>query len=376
MKIQTSQPPRFATTLLFFGLTVVCSLWLPLRATPDQENTVPTSTFLGKIVLRSTAPEGTIYSAGLTDADSVIIVSSQDYPHSRGEILQRDIRSQKISSRLALSALIDPADLQLLPTGKFMAARENKSDPSLPAVQSRRVTIIDTSKMKVSKTFDVGSKNDISGLLTIPTDSQHVILKMTSIIPYENDFAFGKDRFVWLNIATGKADKVLPYAHATGASEIRFSPDKKYLMCLFQNDEDESDHLGIVDVLDPHTGTILWHLQGSTQQPIGNPFFFISPTQFVSSETLFDISTKTARPWSAVTATRKCLAVVPGHAAYAMFITPQGLELRDWRRNRTLRRWSTRSEEGGILWSPDLKTFSFTRDPLIQFWKFDPKWLH
>ena len=80
-------------------------------------------------------------------------------------------------------------------------------------------------------------------------------------------------------------------------------------------------------------------------------------------------------PAPADTPTRHALAAVPGHATYAMFTTPQGLELRDWRHNRTLRRWPTLTKPGRLLWSPDLKMFSFQRNSVVQFWKFDPKWL-
>mgnify|MGYP001551980442 CR=1 FL=1 len=81
-------------------------------------------------------------------------------------------------------------------------------------------------------------------------------------------------------------------------------------------------------MLDPETGKILWHLEGSEKQPIGGPFFFISPTKFVSRSMIYDISTKTSTPLIPEDDPRlECLTGVPGHTGYAFFMTKGGLEL-------------------------------------------------
>lgn len=344
-------------------------------ASGDNQAILPNDTAKSQIVLDTALAKGQLYDVGSTDDDHLIIVSSEDYPYSKGEILRWSIKSAKVVNRLPLSVLIDPADLSLVPNGKFLVADENKTDPSLPSVQSHRVTVIDSSTLRVVKTIDIGKENDISGLLIIPSDSKHIVVKLTSRVAVKNDFVYRNDRFEWLNIETGKIDKSLPYSQARGANSVQYSPDRKLLACLFQNDEDISDRLGIIDILDSETGKILWHIEGTEKQSVGYPLFFISPTRFISSDTVFDIKTKTAHQWAVINPSRRFVAEVPGHSAYAMFLTDKGTELRNWKTDRLVKSWPSLKEQGRLSFSPDLKIMAYKREQIVQFWKFDPAWL-
>ena len=255
-------------------------------------------------------------------------------------------------------------------------------------VKAYRISILHSPDLKIATTKDVLANEDTVGLLTSITNGQHILAKTLSAIPVDNTVTFGHDRLDWIDVATGKIDKSLSYKPARECDKLLESPDKKYLLGLFYtnpfNSHGESDYgpykntlerEGYVDVIDSHSGKILWHIEPGKAQPVGDPLFFISPTQFVSSDTLFDIASKTAQPWSAVNAERQCLAAVPGHASYALFWTKGGVELRNWKTDRTLQHWPSLTQKGRVLFSPDLKTFSFQHDQTIQFWKFDPQWL-
>ncbi|MEO6907950.1 MAG: hypothetical protein ABI210_08685 [Abditibacteriaceae bacterium] len=373
MKKQFTQSLRFARIVCFIGL--ILSLCIVPPDTVLGE-TIPVNTDGTQVILDKNLATGNISNIGMTDNDHVIIVSIQDYPHSKGAIIRENVRTTEVVNRVPLSPLIDPADLHILPNGKFIVTDENKTDPSLPHVQSHRVTLIDSTSLHNTKTIDLGKENDISGLLVLQSDKDHIIVKLTSLIPIENDFTYGKDRFVWLNVNTDKIDKTILYSHARGVQKILFSSDHKYLACFFPNDEDPKDQTGILDVLDPNTGKILWHLEGSETQPIGDPFFFISPTKFVSSSAIYDITTKTHSPLIPANNLRLyCITNVTGKTDYAFFMTKAGLELWNIKTNQALRRWPDLTGQGFILMSPDLKTVSYQQGENIQFWRFDPAWL-
>ena len=299
-----------------------------------------------------------------------------------------DPRAKTVAVRLPFSKWIDNYELVLSPNGRWLATENSRADDSFENVKAYRATLLAASTLKVIKIKSYGERESSGGLLFASGYENYAFIKGAELITRNGELDYGDSHLDWLNLSTGKVDKSLPYFATDEVDKLFFSPNKKYLVGLFYSEafdpygksnyaplKNSLDRHGYVDIISPTTGKILWHIEPSAKKPVGDPFFFISPTQFVSSDTLFDIPTKTAKPWYAVTATRKCLAAVPGHASYALFVTPQGLELRDWRRKRTLRRWPTINKSGHILFSPDLKMFSFQRDSTIQFWNFDPKWL-
>lgn len=322
---------------------------------------------------------------GLTPYGTAIILSETEYNSNVGDIIRWDVSQQKEVGKTPLTKWLDSYDLRLSPDGRLLVTNANNSDQSFLKVRPYRVTALHTSDLTTAGAFDIAEDKDITGYIFLPDDPEHVVLKVLSIIPFKekdgtDNATFGKDRFEWMNLETGKIDKTLSYSHARGCDQVRFSPDKKYLACLFTDEhfdfiDDKTDRYGVVDILDPETGKILWHLQGTAKQPVGYPLFFISPTQFVSSDTLFDIAAKTAKPWSAVNASRRCVAEVPGHPAYAMFLTETGTELRNWKTDRLVKSWPTLKEQSRISFAPDLKIFSFKRGQNVQFWKFDPTWV-
>jgi hypothetical protein len=258
----------------------------------------------------------------------------------------------------------------------MLIAHENPFDLSVNPPRAHKITLLSAKNMSKMTMVDVGMDNKITGMSFLGRDSERIIVQLISAIPFKNnDFTYGHDRFIILNLKTGKSEKTIPYAHARGVSKPLFSADGKYLVCLFRG-EDEDDELGILDVLDPDTGKILWHLEGSDKQPIGDPLFFISPTKFVCSSMIYDIATKTSSPLLTANDPRLyCLTEVPQHTDYAFFMTKAGLELWNIKTNQALRRWPSLTTPGLIRLSPDLKVFSFQRDQVIEFWHFDPAWL-
>lgn len=317
---------------------------------------------------------------GLTPYGTAILVSETRYSSNIGNIIQWSESSGRAVGKASLSRWINSYDLRLSLDGRLLIANNDRPSSFFPQVRTYRTTVLRSLDFKTAKIISPKSNEYSVGFLFLPDDGQHAIDKRMSVVGSGPEARFANNRFEWLNLKTGKVDKTLYYNPARGCDQIRSSPDHKYLACLFTDEhfdliDAESERSGTVDILDARTGKIVWHITRTQQNPVGDPLFFISPTQFISSDTIFNIQTKTARHWNAVNASTRCLAVVPGHSAYALFLTKQGLQLRNWRRGRTLASWPTLTTQGRIFFAPDLKMFAYKRGPSIQFWRFDPNWL-
>ncbi len=340
-----------------------------------------------EVNLAGYAGNQTIRLLGFTNEKSIVFLASNDVLRNKGFVAGYNVRNGRIA-RLALSKWVYGYFLTLSPNGKVLVTSENPVDPSFVDADPHRIVFISPSTLSIIRMKIKKERDNLRGFLFSPDDVGHIILKLDTTVSSGKSSAYAHPRIEWFNLKSNMIDKVISYGAANELDRLFASPDKKYLLGLFYSETfdpyGESDYIpmrdqlerhGFVDVINPKTGKILWHLAGTDKQPVGDSFFFISPTRFVSSDTLFDIATHKSQHWSAVTPTRKCLAAVPNHPNYALFLTPSGLQLRNWQKNKTLVSWPNIKKPGRILFSPDLKMFSFKRGSLIQFWRFDPKWL-
>ena len=331
--------------------------------------------------------EGYVKFLGFRSANSVLFAVQTNRSADVGRIVRWNVLNQGVQQQLICSKWLSLESLVLSEQGNVMTTH-NRLIYGFEDSKAALTTILDSSNFNPVRTQRVPANEDITGYLFLPNDASHVLIQAGTFVPLlgTNDSTLGKDRFDWFNFRTGKVDKRLFYKHAHAANKMLSSPDNKFLLPFFYSDKvsstGENDYFpdlmerdAIVDVVSSNTGKILWHLEGTDQQPVGDPLFFISPTRFISSDTVFNITTKTARHWNAVTLKRKCLAAVPNHPNYALFLTPGGLQLRNWQKDKLLVSWPNIKKPGRILFSPDLKMFSFKRSSIIQFWRFDPKWL-
>lgn len=369
--------PYVAGGSALFGVTI---LTLPrvLAQTAVPVQRAP----LAQVNLKTIFPKRYTQLLGLTPYGTAVFVAELGYTSNVGDIVLWSISKQKTVKKQQLSKWLSSFDLKLSAGGKWLATSNNRSHISFPDVRAYQVATLRTSDLKIVKSYQLKSNEDTTGYLSTPGDPRHVVMKVQSIIPFpdKSDSYFGHDRFAWLSLQTGKREKVLRYNPARGCDRILFSPDKKYLACLFSDEtvessDDPRDLGSIIDILDAKTGKIVWHIQGTDKRPAGEPMFFISPTRLIAYSTVFNIAQKKARPWNAVNASRRCLAAVPRHPNHALFLTKSGVQLRNWQTDRAIRSWPTITAPGHILFAPDLKMFSFRRGQIVQFWKFDPKWL-
>ncbi|MEO6907951.1 MAG: hypothetical protein ABI210_08690 [Abditibacteriaceae bacterium] len=381
----------FATKRLLFGVLLIAC-----HGSVESQNRKPTqvqaasvhSSPLANMNLQKQFAEQQVRVLGFSEQNQLILTLWKPDSTDTGHIAILDFQKGEIIHEIPLSKWLSESQLTLSSTGKWLVTINVRENLAFPHVKTYRVTVLRTSDLKVAASRDVPENEDVTGTVSYVGDSEYIVIKTLAAIPIGNDITFGNDRLDWLNATTGKVSKSLPYKPARECDKLISSPNKNYLLGLFYSSSfdpygesdysvlrDQLERHGFVDVIDSQTGKIIWHLAGSDKQPVGDPLFFISPTQFVSSGMVFNIATKSAKPWSAVNDERQILADVPGYPDFAFFWTKKGLELRNWKTDRTVQSWPTVKEKGHILLSPDLKVFAFKQGENIQFWNFDPAWL-
>ena len=316
---------------------------------------------------------------GLTPYGTAILTSTAEYTSNKGDILLWDVREEKVVGKRPLDRWISGYDLAPSPDGKTLVTN-NELSLSFPHAKAYRVTSLNTSDLKVVTQHNLKDNDDSVGQLFLPSDNERVVLKMDSIIGEGKEAYYDKQRYTWLNLKTGKYDKEFLYLPGRGADKILYSPDQKYLLCLYEDMEfdlvdDCADRNAIVDVLDAQTGKVLWHIAGTDKKPAGQPLFFVSPTRFVSSDSVYDIQNQSVTAWQGVEGTEGCLAIVPNHENYGLFLVKNGTELRNWKTGRVLRRWLTLQTRGRVLFSPNLEMFAYKSGETISFWNFSGSWL-
>ena len=319
---------------------------------------------------------------GIAPNRRALFTIEKDEKPNRGYIVSWNIDTNKVAQQTPLTKWLSAFNMALSVDGRYLITDNDHISQDFTDAKGYRVTALSTSDFQMKWARPIGKDQNSGIFLPVHGDSQQMIVGIQKMIPVkgENDAFFGPIHYEFTNLSTAKVEKKLNYEHAGGASSVTASPGKKYLACAFTNNIEETltrelDRKGVVDILDAKSGKILWHLQGSDKQPVGDPLFFISPTRFISAGTVLDIQKRTAHHWSAVNDKSRCLAAVPHHPNYALFLTPGGLQLRNWSKNKTLVSWPTLKESGRITFSPDLSLFAFKRGAIVQFWKFDSKWL-
>lgn len=279
--------------------------------------------------------------------------------------------------------------------GSVIFTRENADDPNKPVDKFNFPLsfALDSQNLNLLSQVNVGIRTTTAS--SVPFANMDNLIAM-SILEWtwdakENDYTNNAERGarieIW-NWKTGKKERALKYAHATGAAEMVASPDGKYISCLFMreilNNDGNVDKFvdagdSIIDVLDAQTGEILWHIEQPQEKfGIGYPFFFTSNTQLITKNTLLDLPTRKATPLfkSSKDETRmQCVGGVADAENKVFFATKRGLELWDTAAAQPLHRWPDIKKVQGITLSPDKSLMAVEEHRNFQFWKFKPDWL-
>ena len=234
-----------------------------------------------------------------------------------------------------------------------------------------------TSRLNIATPFSVGQDTNQVAIPVIESTWDE------RLKDYAADYQRGGRVEIW-DWVKEKQVGTLRYPNAPGIGDMMFSPDGKVVACTFKDlSIGLYSKFGVLDFLDAKTGAIVWHTSSAKGYEVGYPFAFLSPTKFVSRNSLYDLTTKKAQPFIKDGERRKFVGSSPRYPNRLFFLTKNGLELWDWPTKRALRRWSKITEADEVTLSPDLTIMSVqtsrkstvAENSLNQFWKFDAAWL-
>ena len=297
-----------------------------------------------------------------------------------GKILWVNLSTGQVSKYLQVKD-VNLSEVTISSDGKSFLTQENIEHRPRKDDYVHHLQVRNSSNFALMKQFDIGAEKNIAQMFprafSNSSSSGRVALSANAVVWSKemNNYVLAGERIEIWNVKSGRRERLVPYKHATGLEDLQFSSDGKRIACVFLNREEKYDNSGILDILDAKNGKILWHIAGYNKQPVGWPYFFISPTRFVCSQAIYDLSTKKTQPLKVAGKGAKCVGNVPQRPTRALFQTARGLELWDIFSHRAIHRWPQIKKSDAATFSPDAKVMAVESGTTMQFWKFDPKWL-
>jgi WD40 repeat protein len=330
-----------------------------------------------------TFPDSAVRFLGFADRNTALLVAEKRNKHGQGEIVRWDVRKSQKAGALKLSPWISAYHLRLSPDGKYLATTSDPSSMKFKHAKVYRVTVLNASNFKVVATRDISEREYCVGVLFSPSEAGKVLLKMRSLIPYKSSYVGGKGYLEVFDIRRHKIVRSIPYSPSYEADRIVPSIDGKtwmviYYSFFFDNDGEAAGALdkdAVLDVIDPKTGKILWHIPATKKITMGDPVISLSPHEFVSSASIFNRVTRTSRPWPAARlrpTPDSLISEVPGKPQFVVLETKTGLKIRNWGKGKDIKSWPVKGEIERAFFSPDLKTMGYIQDQKITFLNFNP----
>jgi hypothetical protein len=322
---------------------------------------------------------------GFADQQTALFVIEKQNTTHQGEIIRWDIPTSKVTSSLPLSPWISAFSLRLSPDGKYLASVNVPSAKQFDNVKVYRVSVFNSSNFTSAATYEVAEKEDCAGVLFVPGEQDKVVLKMRSLIPFEDTYTYGKNRLDTFDIKTQKIVRTVSYSPGFEVDRIVPSSDGKswlmlYYSFFFNNFgeaglDEEQDRGSVIDVINPNTGKIEWHITSTNKLSVGDPVIPFSPQEFVSSASIFNRASRTSRPW-AVSKLRPSpsspISEVPGKPQFIVIETKTGIKIRNWVKGKDIKSWQLKGKTGRTFFSPNLKTIGYKQGQQISFFNFDP----
>jgi len=308
--------------------------------------------------------------------NSQTIVTASGYTQkSKSSIDYWDIRTGSIVHRIVPATDLDESSLTLSPDKKSIAAAEMvRLDSAENMRYPDRIYVYDLFRMKLLSTVILPWQESVTGV--IYSTGSRSNLSVTSVLVDQDKPASIRYYFSSFNALTGKMT-----ARVTEKNEINintastvFSRSGNLLSVI--NEDDGPLKISIYR----NNGHLLTNYHSDNPAiKTNSPITLASKVAFLSDRILFcngflyDIKTNvlTSMPNKNVPEA-KCVAVVPEHPIYVFFLTKNGLELRNIRRQRVVRKWESIHEADDIYFAVDQSAIGVLHGGIVDFWKFDP----
>jgi len=343
-----------------------------------------------------------IYYEGLTSQDLALCSRSNFWGSPSGDVILLDPKRGKIVNQIRVSNDVGWNDLHLSLDGRLLFGYQSLYTRRKFQHNPVNVIVSDANTLSRLTSASIGKGNHVIGFSLIPNRPDCIILGINSDLSTSRGVITVNERILVLNWKTRKILREIKYENGSG---LLFSPDNKHFAGLYPRAEGEK---GSVQFVDFRSGNI--KLEVAETPPANRldeqgPFFFLSPTQVVCSPTLVcDLKTQRLkslfqrgdRRFKCVGGVGVCQRLCQASEGYiplfpvengdtrqdparglgfAFFTTKQGLELWNVPKNKVVRRWPNIKSADYVDTSPRLSMMAVHHGSIIEFWKFDPKWL-
>ena len=384
---QFSRPNTQVNVLLPSVILALASLvfWTSVHAVPKVSTRSAQSLKTVVVKFNEAFPNLNARFLGFADRRTALFVAEKRNKQNEGSIIRWDAFNSKIVGELPLSPWISVFNLRLSPDGRYLATTSNPSSLKFKIPKAYNFTILSSSNLKTVVTQNIKEDEYCSGVLFSPDRLNQVIVKMRERVPYEDTFIAGRGYLDIFDINSRKITHTIPYHPGFEADRIVPTADGKswlmiYYSFFFNNFgeaglEEEQDQGATIDVINPKTGKIEWHIPSAKNLTVGDPVIPFSRQEFVSSASIFNCVKRTSRPW-AVSKLRLSpespISEIPGKPQFVVLPTKTGFKIRNWIKGKDIKSWQVKGMAGRAFFSPDLRTIGYRQGQQMSFFTFDP----
>lgn len=325
---------------------------------------------------------------GFTDRNKLLVLLNRNPLSGQARFFWIDAKKGQVSGS-APGGLLDPFGPHLSPDGKTVIGYDNVSlhqrqFPNEPCLHYLRV--FNSATMMPAATIDIGRMNNIHGVTFVPNEPGKVVIWATTLEPYDGDTALLNDHFEFWNWKQAQRLGRINYKSARSTGDVIFSPKPGMIACVNENDESYGE--GGMTVLDRKTGDFLWHSGGQSNFPVGPPFVFLSNTEVISKEHIYNIQTHKITPLLPQHPKLRSVSGIPGYPSLMFMQAETGLQLWDIRTRKSIKQWPQIKNSGAVYLSPNFALMAVVTSPgagktevanyrkaAVEFWKFAPRLL-
>lgn len=300
---------------------------------------------------------------GITNKNQCLVVLNQSLLDGLGRIYWIDPSTGIVKKSLP-STSINTNGIELSSDGRKIFAFDIRALLlSKAGVQPyvNLLHLLHSSDLTPLKTVDIGRPQNIMGLSFVQNNPQQIIIKATSLLPYQGDTALLNDRFEIWDWQTTRLIRRISYSQAREVDQMLLSPNQKYLACTVS--DSDGTQSGRADIINAKTGTVLWRIVSQGKAPVDAPFFYLPDGRFVSKERVYNIQTKQVAPVLPGQKDLRCVSGIPDRPGLAFLQSERGLELWDIMNRKLVKRWPQVRNAGAVFLSPDKKMMAIVASP-------------
>jgi hypothetical protein len=288
-----------------------------------------------------------------------------------------DIKGGRIAHSIHSPLPLFPESAAVTRDGKTLAVMEDLAVN--PDGHIYRVLLFDLPARTLRRTLSYHGLFEVRGIVPAPNAPDQIIVSVT---PTQPESVY-RSKFLFVDTRSGRTVRQSKYQQsvppnpppdALDSSTTVFSPSGHRIAIV--NPVGESSP-GVIDVLNTQ-GTLLANYKSvaigddtKASPAVISRVFFLSETKLFCDGCVYDMRTKTFKPFLRPKRHLTCVARLPGRRD-AFFLSSTGLELWNILTRRMLKRWPAIRQADTIYFSPGNRVMGVLHGSTLNFWRLDP----